>query len=221
MREAAARTIAQRHFDVQLVGGWAMLNGMLAEMETGEGKTITATLAAAAAALAGRAVHVVTVNDYLAVRDADWMRPVYEALGLTVGVRQARHGRRRAARRLSPATSPTAATRRWRSTTCATAWCSAAGRGRSAPESRRSAGNDRMQRLLLRGLQFAIVDEADSVLVDEARTPLILSAQARRAQEEALHREALALAAQLSDGDFRIGAHGVEIRIAGWTSSRP
>ena len=85
VREAAARAIGQRHFDVQLIGGWAMLNGMLAEMETGEGKTITAILAAATAALAGRAVHVITVNDYLAERDAQSMGPVYRALGITVG----------------------------------------------------------------------------------------------------------------------------------------
>ena len=89
VREAASRTIGLRHFDVQLVGGWAMLRGMLAEMETGEGKTLTATLTAATAALAGRAVHIITVNDYLAERDAEWMRPTYEMLGLSVGcVRQ-------------------------------------------------------------------------------------------------------------------------------------
>jgi preprotein translocase subunit SecA len=85
VREAATRTIGMRHFDVQLIGGWAMLNGMVAEMETGEGKTLTATLAAATAALSGRAVHIITVNDYLAERDAEAMRPVYEALGLSVG----------------------------------------------------------------------------------------------------------------------------------------
>ena len=85
VREAASQTINMRHFDVQLMGGWVLLNGMVAEMETGEGKTLVATLPASASALAGVPVHIITVNDYLAQRDANWMGPVYEALGLTVG----------------------------------------------------------------------------------------------------------------------------------------
>ncbi|MFL5891353.1 MAG: preprotein translocase subunit SecA, partial [Solirubrobacterales bacterium] len=88
-REAARRTLGQRHFDVQLIGGMVLHDGSIAEMRTGEGKTLTATLPAVLNALAGNGVHVVTVNDYLARRDAEWMRPVYEALGLTVGVIQA------------------------------------------------------------------------------------------------------------------------------------
>jgi preprotein translocase subunit SecA len=214
VREAATRTVGQRHFDVQLLGGWAMLNGMLAEMETGEGKTLTATLAAATAALAGRAVHVVTVNDYLAERDADITRPIYEALGLTVGcVKQGMDPEaRRAAYR------------------CDIAYCSnkevafdylrdrmvLGGKPRPiASRIEALAGEDPGRRLLLRGLQFAIVDEADSVLVDEARTPLILSAQARQGQEEALHRDALALARELAPEEFRIGEQGVDILDAG------
>ncbi|MDH5222056.1 MAG: prepilin peptidase, partial [Betaproteobacteria bacterium] len=162
VREAASRTLGLRHFDVQLIGGWAMLNGMLAEMETGEGKTLTATLAAATAALAGRAVHVITVNDYLAERDAQWMRPVYEALGITVGC--VKQGMDPAARR--------AAYR------CEIAYCSnkeiafdylrdrrvLGGRPRAiAMKLDALAGTSVANRLLLRGLQFAIVDEADSV----------------------------------------------------------
>lgn len=85
VREVASRTIRMRHFDVQLIGGWILLTGRVAEMDTGEGKTLTATLPACTAALAGLPVHIVTVNDYLAARDADLMRPVYEALGLSVG----------------------------------------------------------------------------------------------------------------------------------------
>ncbi len=214
VREAAARTEGQRHFDVQLVGGWAMLNGMLAEMETGEGKTLTATLAAATAALAGRAVHVVTVNDYLAERDAEFTRPIYEALGLTVGcVKQGMDpDARRAAYR------------------CDIAYCSnkevafdylrdrmvLGGKPRPiASRIEALAGEDPGRRLLLRGLQFAIVDEADSVLVDEARTPLILSAQARQGQEEVMHRDALTLARELAPEDFRIGEQGVDIADSG------
>ncbi len=85
IREVAERTVGMRHLDVQLIGGAAMLKGMVAEMETGEGKTLTATLPAGTLALAGVAVHIITVNDYLAGRDAAWMAPIYEALGLTVG----------------------------------------------------------------------------------------------------------------------------------------
>ena len=84
--EVADRTVGMRHFDVQLLGGYAMLKGMLAEMATGEGKTLTATLAAGTAALAGIPVHIVTVNDYLAARDAQAMGPIFRALGLSVGV---------------------------------------------------------------------------------------------------------------------------------------
>ena len=86
VREVAGRTLGERHFDVQLIGGRVLLSGMVAEMVTGEGKTLVATLPACTAALAGIPVHIVTVNDYLASRDAEWMGPIYRALGLTVGV---------------------------------------------------------------------------------------------------------------------------------------
>jgi preprotein translocase subunit SecA len=215
VREAAARSIGQRHFAVQLIGGWAMLRGMLAEMETGEGKTLAATLAASTAALAGRVVHIITVNDYLAERDARSMGPIYRALGLTVGC--VRHGmtpeERRAAYR------------------CDVVYCSnkeiafdylrdrmVLG-GKPRPIAARVdalSGSAIEERLLLRGLQFAIVDEADSVLVDEARTPLILSAQGARSQEEDLHRNALALARQLSPEDhYRIDKEGPELTDGG------
>lgn len=210
VREAAARRIALRHFDVQLVGAWAMLNGMLAEMETGEGKTLTATLAAATAALAGRAVHVITVNDYLAERDAEWMRPVYEALGLTVGC-------------VKQGMDPDSRRREYR---CDVTYCSnkeiafdylrdrqlLGGKPRPIAMKTDALGESGLgQRLLLRGLQFAIVDEADSVLVDEARTPLILSAEASHTQEESLHAAALGLARQLGKGDYQLRDDGVHI----------
>src|SRR5579884_3142939 len=86
VREIAARVVGKRHYDVQLMGGWALLHGMVAEMETGEGKTLTATLAASTMALAGWPVHVITVNDYLAKRDSEWTSPIYRALGLSVGL---------------------------------------------------------------------------------------------------------------------------------------
>src|SRR5262245_18322352 len=175
VREAARRALGQRHYDVQLVGGRVLLAGLVAEMETGEGKTMTAPLAATTAALAGLPVHVVTVNDYLAARDAEWMGPVYRALGLTVGV--VVHGMDTEARR--------AAYR------CDVTYCTnkevafdylrdrlilgpATSRLRLQIE-RLSSDRPRLGQLVLRGLHFAIVDEADSVLIDEARTPLVIS----------------------------------------------
>jgi preprotein translocase subunit SecA len=214
VRAAAERVLGMRHFDVQLVGGWALLRGMLAEMETGEGKTITATLAAATAALAGRAVHIITVNDYLAKRDAEQMTPLYQALGLTVGC--VVHGMDPRARR--------AAYR------CDVTYCSnkevtfdylrdrlVLG-GKPRPLGQRIdalAGADGADRLLLRGLDFAIVDEADSVLIDEARTPLILSAPVDASKEEAVYRQALALAKALEDRHYRIEDRQVELTAAG------
>ena len=103
IREAATRTVGQRHHDVQLIGGWVMLNGAVAEMETGEGKTLTATLAAGAAALAGIPVHVITVNDYLTARDAELTAPVYAMLGLRVGV--VIHGKDPTVRRIGSSTA--------------------------------------------------------------------------------------------------------------------
>ena len=214
VREVATRTLGLRHFDVQLIGGWAMLNGMLAEMETGEGKTLTATLAAATAALAGRAVHVITVNDYLAERDAQWMRPVYEALGISVGcVKQGMDpDARRAAYR------------------CEITYCCnkeiafdylrdrrvLGGKPRAIAMKLDALGGAGVgPRLLLRGLQFAIVDEADSVLVDEARTPLILSAEADHSQRETLYAQALELARRLGEDAYRLGETGVEITARG------
>jgi len=214
VREAATRTVGLRHFDVQLVGAWAMLGGMLAEMETGEGKTLTATLAASTAALAGRAVHIITVNDYLAERDAEWMRPVYEVLGLSVGC--VRQGMDPDARRAAYG--------------CDVTYCSnkeitfdylrdrmvLGGRPRAiAMKIDTLNGSGTGRRLLLRGLQFAIVDEADSVLVDEARTPLILSSESRNSQEELLHQQALFLAKQLSDTDYAIVNGAIELTRVG------
>ena len=122
VREAGKRVLNMRHFDVQLIGGMVLHAGKIAEMRTGEGKTLVATLAAYLNALAGQGVHVVTVNDYLASRDADWMGRVYRFLGLTVGVNLSQMRRRREAGRPTPPTSPTAPTTSSVSTTCATTW---------------------------------------------------------------------------------------------------
>ncbi|MFC3852403.1 preprotein translocase subunit SecA [Salinispirillum marinum] len=164
-REASKRVMGMRHFDVQLIGGMVLHSGKVAEMKTGEGKTLVATLAAYLNALAGEGVHIVTVNDYLAARDANWMRPLYEFLGLTVGIV----------------------------------------RGQQPPEEKRAAyqcditygtnnemGFDylrdnmafRKEDKYQRGHVFAVVDEVDSILIDEARTPLIISGPAEDSSDK-------------------------------------
>jgi preprotein translocase subunit SecA len=205
VRTAANRTVGLRHFPVQLMGGHVMLEGMLAEMGTGEGKTLAATLPAATAALAGMPVHIVTVNDYLAKRDGEWMGPLYAALGLTVGIVQ--HGQQPEERRAAYAADITYCTNKdlgfdyLRDTLALASRC---GRGRLLLEKTLGRG-DRLDRLLLRGLHFAIVDEADSVLIDEARTPLIIAGAADKEADEALYHTALAIAGELErDVDFRL-----------------
>jgi preprotein translocase subunit SecA len=205
VREVAGRSLGMRHFDVQLMGGLVLLKGMVAEMETGEGKTLAATLPACTAALAGIPVHIVTVNDYLAARDAEWMGPIYRALGLTVGV--IRHGLSPEARRAAYRCDITHCTNKevtfdylrdrivlW---------------DRPTPlrlqVERLYGENSRMQKLLMRGLHYAIVDEADSVLIDEARTPLIISSEADGLYDQTIYRYAMGLARDLIRGqDFRV-----------------
>ncbi len=208
-REATRRHLGLNHHRVQLMGGAAMLGRVLAEMETGEGKTITALLPAALFALCGRPVHVVTVNDYLAQRDSEQLGPVYGALGLDVGLVMGGQppGERREAYRRD------------------VVYCTNKDlvfdylRDRMALGVRRShtrlavdelvggpGGARPQERLLLRGLHVAIVDEADSVLIDEARTPLILSAPDGDATA-ALYPTALDLARRLELGaDYTVDA---------------
>jgi preprotein translocase subunit SecA len=205
VRTASARTVGMSHFPVQIMGGWVMLQGMLAEMATGEGKTLTATLPAASVALAGLPVHVITVNDYLAKRDSELMGPVYQALGLSVGL--ATHDLPPAEKRAAYAADICYCTNKdigfdylRDSLTLETH----RGRARLLLEKALNRG-DRMDRLLLRGLHFAIVDEIDSVLVDEARTPLIIAGNDQREADEDLYNKALELVAELdSDVDFNI-----------------
>jgi len=203
VREVARRTLGMAHYDVQILGGWVMAQGMLAEMDTGEGKTLTATLPAATAALAGIPVHVVSVNDYLVERDAQEMRPVYEALGLSVGTVIEREPEA-PARRAAYACDITYATAKLIAFDYLRDGLE---RGHRRQASVRLGDLDRTQAagngLLLRGLCFAIVDEADSVLVDEARTPLILSGStgsAGSAEQAKTYRTALRLAGQLEEG---------------------
>ncbi|EIM25069.1 preprotein translocase subunit SecA [Microvirga lotononidis] len=156
VREAAKRTLGQRHFDVQLIGGMVLHEGSIAEMRTGEGKTLVATLPVYLNALAGKGVHVVTVNDYLARRDSEWMGQIYRFLGLTVGVIV--HGLDDSERAAAYAADITYGTN-----------------NEYGFDYLRDNMKYEMAQMVQRGHNFAIVDEVDSILVDEARTPLIIS----------------------------------------------
>src|SRR4029078_963159 len=156
VREAAKRAIGQRHFDVQLIGGMILHEGQISEMKTGEGKTLVATLAVYLNALAGRGVHVVTVNDYLATRDSEWMGQIYGFLGLKTGVIV--HGLDDAQRQQAYACDVTYGTN-----------------NELGFDYLRDNMKYRLEDMVQRGHVYAIVDEVDSILVDEARTPLIIS----------------------------------------------
>lgn len=209
IREVAFRQLGMRHYPVQLRGGYVMMCGQFAEMQTGEGKTLTATLTAGAMALAGRPVHVVTVNDYLAARDAEEMGPVYTGLGLTVGLiseGMSPEDRRHAYAadvtyctnkelafdflkdRIDPNTGKGQLTRR----------VNAIYAGQGSRQAGPSGGG------MLRGLAFALIDEADSVLIDEARTPLILSGEGPALFDPELLKQAEQLTWRLKPQDYRI-----------------
>jgi preprotein translocase subunit SecA len=200
VREAASRTLGQRHYDPQLLGGWALLQGRLVEMETGEGKTMAATLPASTVALAGYPVHVITVNDYLASRDAGEMAPLYRFLGLSVGT--VVQGMTPAERRQAYARSVTYCSNKELAFDYLRDRVAAAQRSSRLHLSlERLRGGARDERLVLRGLYYGIVDEADSVFIDEARTPLILSSNAGVDEEQDECDQALELARQLVAGE--------------------
>jgi preprotein translocase subunit SecA len=159
VREAARRTLGQRHFDVQIMGGAAMHQGNIAEMKTGEGKTLVSTLPVYLNALAGTGVHVVTTNDYLAQRDAEWMGRIHRFLGLHVGVIYS--GQPSSERREQYAADVTYGTN-----------------NEFGFDYLRDNMADHKSKMVQRGHKFAIVDEVDSILIDEARTPLVISGQA-------------------------------------------
>ncbi len=159
VREASVRTLGLRHYDVQMIGGIVLHDGMIAEMKTGEGKTLMATLACYLNALSGNSVHVVTVNDYLAGRDADWMRPIYRALGMEVGV--VVPGMTHDAKRAAYA--------------CEVVYATNNELGFDYLRDNMAFTPDQK---VQRDHSFAIVDEVDSILIDEARTPLIISGPA-------------------------------------------
>ena len=183
VREAAKRTLKQRHFDVQLIGGMVLHEGAIAEMRTGEGKTLVATLAVYLNALAGKGVHVVTVNDYLASRNSEWMGQIYGFLGMSVGVIV--HGLDDDQRRQSYAADITYGTN-----------------NEFGFDYLRDNMKYDMSQMVQRGHEFAIVDEVDSILVDEARTPLIISGPSE--DRSGLYVSVNALIPQLVREDYDI-----------------
>jgi len=158
VREASERTLGMRHFDVQLIGGMVLHQGRIAEMKTGEGKTLVATLAAYLNALEGKGVHIITVNDYLANRDAQWMTPIYEYCGLTVGLIV--HGLNSEERKKAYACDITYGTN-----------------NEFGFDYLRDNMVIKPEHMVQRPLNYAIIDEVDSILIDEARTPLIISGE--------------------------------------------
>ncbi|MGH6901666.1 MAG: preprotein translocase subunit SecA, partial [Geminicoccaceae bacterium] len=181
VREASKRTLGQRHFDVQLMGGIVLHQGKIAEMKTGEGKTLVATLAVYLNALERKGVHVVTVNDYLARRDAGWMGQIYEFLGLSVGCIVP--GLDEAARKQAYAADVTYGTN-----------------NEFGFDYLRDNMKFAREAMVQRGFNFGIVDEVDSILIDEARTPLIISGPAEDSSE--LYRTVDSLIPRLSEDDY-------------------
>ena len=202
VREASQRVLGMRHFDVQLIGGMVLHEGKVAEMKTGEGKTLVATLPTVLNAMAGKGVHVVTVNDYLAQRDASWMGKIYNFLGLSVGViineasyiydpeyDNASHEDENM-RKLRPATRKEAYA----------ADITYGTNNEFGFDYLRDNMVNEVDLLRQRELNFAIVDEVDSILIDEARTPLIISAPAAENPESYI--QFAKIAAQLSENDY-------------------
>ncbi|MCA1244131.1 preprotein translocase subunit SecA [Stappia stellulata] len=181
VREASRRVLGQRHYDVQLIGGMVLHAGQISEMRTGEGKTLVATLAVYLNALAGKGVHVVTVNDYLASRDADWMGRIYRFLGLSVGVIV--HGLTDEERKAAYAADVTYGTN-----------------NEFGFDYLRDNMKYERASMTQRGHNFAIVDEVDSILVDEARTPLIISGPLEDRSE--FYNTIDAFVPHIADGDF-------------------
>ncbi len=165
VREASKRVLGMRHFDVQLIGGMVLHEGQIAEMKTGEGKTLVATLPSFLNALTGRGVHVVTVNDYLARRDAEWMGQVHRFLGLTVGLIQ---------QEMSP-------TDRRKNYSCDITYATNSELGFDYLRDNMATDSSEV---VQRDFNYCVIDEVDSILIDEARTPLIISGQIERPQEK-------------------------------------
>jgi preprotein translocase subunit SecA len=199
VREAARRVLKMRHFDVQLIGGIVLHEGRIAEMRTGEGKTLVATLPAYLNALTGQGVHVVTVNEYLAQRDADWMGPIFRLLGLSVGV--IKNSQNSADKRAAYACDITYGTN-----------------NEFGFDYLRDNLAFKLEDRVQRGLSFAIIDEVDSILIDEARTPLIISGPAEESTELYLNINKLVPRLQRQQqedgpGDFAVDEKAKQVHV--------
>jgi preprotein translocase subunit SecA len=193
-REAGKRGLGMRHYDVQMIGGMVLHDGSIAEMKTGEGKTLSATLPVFLNSLAGESVHLVTVNDYLARRDAEWMGPIYDMLGVSVGVIQSNMGSDE--RRRAYAADVTFGTN-----------------SEFGFDYLRDNMAGSLEEVVQRGHPFGIVDEVDNILIDEARTPLIISGAPEEAGD--LYRQLARLAPTLkgvpkTDTKTKLGSDGAE-----------
>src|SRR4029077_2886435 len=201
-REAGRRTIGLRHFDVQLVGGIVLHQGKIAEMKTGEGKTLVASLALYLNALAGKGVHLVTVNDYLARRDAGWMAPIYHALGMTVGINVGTAGTFVYDPEYLDETHPDSRLQHLRPASKKEAYgadityCT---NSELAFDYLRDNMARDLEQCSQRALNYAIVDEVDSILIDEARTPHIISGQSDESTEK--YYQYARWAARLTEGE--------------------
>ena len=214
IREVADRTISQRHYDVQLHAGWLMINGLLAEMETGEGKTLATTLASCTAALAGIPIHVITANDYLASRDCEVMTPLYQRLGLSSGaVIESLEKDQRSiiyGNDIVHSTNKQIAFDYLRDRI--EIGTNTDRLSLQFQQLKNELNNKRP--LLLRGLCFALVDEADSILIDEAKTPLIITKNRSDEELSETFHEALSLASTLSiNTDYTINSRLKQIEL--------
>ena len=181
VREAAKRALNQRHFDVQLIGGMILNNGMISEMKTGEGKTLVATLPAYLNALSGKGVHVVTVNDYLAKRDSEWMGSVFKKLGLTT----------------SSITNNLDDIERKKAYSCDITYGT---NNEFGFDYLRDNMKFSKEEIVQRGFHYAIVDEVDSILIDEARTPLVISGPAESSSD--LYKKVDNIISKLNPEDY-------------------
>ena len=184
VREASTRVIGKRHYHVQILGGIALFQGRIAEMKTGEGKTLMETLPAYLVALEGKGCHIVTVNEYLSARDAEWMGKIFKFLGLTVGI---------STHDMTPAQKKEAYD-------CDITYST---NNELGFDYLRDNMVMRPEDRVARGYHFAIIDEVDSILIDEARTPLIISGRGMKSSEE--YKKAARFAKSLKEKDYEIG----------------
>jgi len=214
IRELSSRTLGMKHYDVQIMGAWVMINGMLAELKTGEGKTLTATLVAGTSALAGTPTHILTVNDYLATRDAELMAPLYSALGITVGI----------------ATDKQTDDERRVAYDCDVTYCTGKQIAFDYLRDRITLKNNDSQlhlqlaqlsdelgqtkRLFLKGLCFAIIDEADSILADDALNPLVIAHEKISQEQETTYQQVLSISRELDiDLDFLVNKKNHTVKL--------